>query len=135
VVVHCAYWTSAETRDAVTCAKGHSVTAHAFASNAFTPFKFIVRLFAYSTPTVFAKSTNRVMLSSSTLDRLKPQRSEALVRIRTNGLGLLAVLITTSLLPLPGLWEAAILMWQSYNYRFAGRETVTLWWVLCFAGE
>ena len=69
------------------------------------------------------------------LDRLKPQRSEALARLRTNGTGFFAVLIIASLLPLPGPWEAAMLVWQSYHYRFAGREAVTLWWVLCFAGE
>ncbi|KAI0091640.1 hypothetical protein BDY19DRAFT_1054988 [Irpex rosettiformis] len=73
------------------------------------------------------------MSSSSVLDRLKPQRAEALARIRTNGVGFFALLITTNLLPLPGPWEAIWQVWQSYNYRLSGREEVTLWWLLCFA--
>ena len=75
------------------------------------------------------------MASSSVLDNIKPQRAEALARIRTNGMGLLAVFITTNLLPLPGPWEAVWQVWQSYNYRFSGKEEVTVWWLLCFSGQ
>ncbi|KAI0692435.1 hypothetical protein BC835DRAFT_52957 [Cytidiella melzeri] len=73
------------------------------------------------------------MASFTILDRLKPPRSEAVARVRTNGVGLFVVLIATNLLPLPGPYEAIRLVWQSYNYRFKGREAVTVWWVLCLA--
>jgi len=70
--------------------------------------------------------------SSSMLDRLKPRRSEAIARIRTNGLGLAAVAIMTNLLPVPGPWEATRQVWQSYSYRHNGRESMTVWWAMCF---
>ncbi|KAI0825635.1 hypothetical protein BC629DRAFT_1586526 [Irpex lacteus] len=72
------------------------------------------------------------MSPTSVLDSLKPQRSEAVARIRSNGVGFVVVFVTTNLLPLPGPWEAVRQVWTSYNSRFKGREEVGLWWVLCF---
>ncbi len=75
------------------------------------------------------------MSPSSVLDSLKLQRSEAVARIRSNGVGFVVVFVTTNLLPLPGPWEAVWQVWTSYNSRFKGREEVGVWWVLCFLGE
>ncbi|KAI0343295.1 hypothetical protein BDW22DRAFT_1266337 [Trametopsis cervina] len=73
------------------------------------------------------------MSSSTMLDRLKPRRSDAISRIRANGMGLFAVLVAMNLLPVPGPWDATLLVWQSYSRKFGSMEAGPLWWAACFA--
>ncbi|KAJ3525748.1 hypothetical protein NM688_g8358 [Phlebia brevispora] len=63
---------------------------------------------------------------------LKPRHSEAIARIRTNGLGMVAALITTILLPLPSPWTAFRVAWASANGD-VNRSAGTLWYGLCVA--
>lgn len=67
------------------------------------------------------------MSSSPMLDRIKPRRTEANARIRTNGVGLVTMLVLTNLLPLPSPWEASRQVWTSYVYRSRGMESSNMW--------
>ena len=46
------------------------------------------------------------LAATNILDWLKPSRSEAIARLRTNCLGLFTITIITNLLPLPSPWTA-----------------------------
>ena len=46
------------------------------------------------------------LAATNIFDWLKPSRSEAIARLRTNCLGLLTIAIVTNLLPLPSPWTA-----------------------------
>lgn len=72
-------------------------------------------------------------MSSKVLDWLKPQRSEAVARLRSNGLGLLVVFIVTSLLPLPSPLAALSLLWTSKYLRY-DTTAGSGWWLLCVLG-
>ncbi len=66
-------------------------------------------------------------------DFLKPRRNEAVARIRTNGMGLVAVLIITNLLPLPSPWTAFRVIWEGTS-GYGGMGVPSWWWALCISG-
>ncbi|GJE93215.1 hypothetical protein PsYK624_093740 [Phanerochaete sordida] len=70
-------------------------------------------------------------MSSKLLDWLKPHRSAAVARLRTNGLGLLVVFIVTTLLPLPSPFTALRLLLGSRYVDYDGLGG-TWWRWLCF---
>ena len=72
-------------------------------------------------------------MSSKVLDWFKPHRSAAVARLRTNGLGLLVVLIVTTLLPLPSPFTALRLVLGSRYLDYDGLGG-TWWRWLCFLG-
>lgn len=72
-------------------------------------------------------------MSLKITDWIKPQRGEALARLRSNGLGLIVVFIVTSLLPLPSPVAALSLIWGS-KYIFYDGGGGILWNILCFLG-
>lgn len=65
-------------------------------------------------------------MSAAILNWLKPRRSEAVARIRSNGLGLLVLFVVTNLLPFPSLWTAISLVWGNkyVDYENVGGS----WW-------
>jgi len=65
-------------------------------------------------------------MSSKVLDWLKPHPSQAMARLRTNGLGLAVVLIVTTLLPLPSPFTALRLFLGSRYSVFEGLGGT--WW-------
>jgi len=60
------------------------------------------------------------------LDWLKPRRSEAITRIRSNGFGLVIALIVTVLLPFPKPWVA-------FQVVSAHEDVGAFYWSLCAA--
>ncbi|OBZ74195.1 hypothetical protein A0H81_06183 [Grifola frondosa] len=72
-----------------------------------------------------AKSTSSpISTTPSVLDYLKLTPSEAATRLRTNALGLLALVVLTNLLPLPSLWS-------SFNVVRERRYANSLYYYLC----
>lgn len=65
--------------------------------------------------------------SPKVTDWLKPRKSEAVIRIRINGLGIIAAFITTQLLPLPSPWHA----FQVVSGKI---DSMGVWWVVCALG-
>lgn len=64
---------------------------------------------------------------------VRPTRSEAAARLRTNGLALAVALIVTNLLPLPSPYTAFRVTWASASYT-GGAQVGALWHGLCIAG-
>ncbi|KAH8104117.1 hypothetical protein BXZ70DRAFT_685073 [Cristinia sonorae] len=62
--------------------------------------------------------------TQSLMDWLKPRRSEAIARIRSNAFGLIALLISTLLSPLPNLWTA-------FRVVSTHADVGAFWWFLC----
>ena len=63
----------------------------------------------------------------------KPQRSEAVARLRTNGFAFVVVLIATNLLPLPSPWTAFRVAWINANGS-ANLDVGGIWYGLCVTG-
>ena len=66
--------------------------------------------------------------SFSILNWIKPSRSEATTRLRTNGLALVVLFLVTNLAPVPSLWTA----FQVVSSR---SDVGLVWWALCIAGK
>ena len=66
--------------------------------------------------------------SPKVIDWIKPRKSEATTRLRTNGLGLVAVFIATHLLPLPSPWGA-------FHVVSGKVDGGSLWWIVCTLGS
>ena len=72
-------------------------------------------------------------MSSKVLDWLKPHRTEAVARLRTNGLSLVVVFIVTTLLPLPSPFTVLRLFLGS-RYSDYDEFGGTWWRWLCLLG-
>lgn len=57
-------------------------------------------------------------------DWIKPSRNEAIARLRTNAIALVALFIVTHLAPLPSLWTA-------FHVVSTRAEVGPIWWALC----
>jgi len=62
--------------------------------------------------------------SQSLTSFLIPRRSEAVARLRSNGIGLITLTILTQLLPLPSPWDA-------FRVVSKGEDTTATWWGVC----
>ncbi len=67
------------------------------------------------------------------MSSFKPRHTEAIARMRTNGAGLVAAVISSTLLPLPSPWTAFRVVWSSTSGGIS-RNVGIVWYALCAAG-